>query len=357
MNFEKTNYNITNVSPEELAKYYNIIEQSFLNNKNKESFFVVKYLDLGVKTVKLEIYTQQFLPVIEKNFAYCIKDHSDKYDITFRLWQDDITNYITDFVSNAESIFISPELKPVIKLFIKDNALSAYNHKTNTFYFAVNNLTKGFVSKNGHIFFDLISEMVKTPNSALVHGACVGVENEGVLICGRGGRGKSTLAVSSLLDNFEYIADDYLILNKTDKLYAHPVYSIVILAPHMYEKMKDLKAEFLWDNYNNTKYVFDISAHHDRFVKKIPVKTVIFPEISADSTVPSIEPVNKGRAITQLIYSTAYQMGEQKNNDFMKKLISFVSDLDFYQINLSPDLKANVKALKNFIKERSSKNV
>lgn len=355
MNFEKTTYNITNISPEELAKYYNIIEQSFLNNK--KSVPIIKYLDLGVKIVKLEIYAEQFLPIIEKNFGYCIKEHSDSYDITFRLWQDDITKYITDFVSNAESIFISPKLKPVIKLFIKDNALSAYNHKTNTFYFAVNNLTKEFISGNGHIFFDLISEMVKTPNSALVHGACVGIENEGVLICGRGGRGKSTLAVSSLLDNFQYIADDYLILNKTDKLYAYPIYSIIILAPQMYEKMKDLKAEFLWDNYNNTKYVFDISEHHDRFVKKMPIKTVIFPEISVDNKVPSIELMNKGKAITQFIYSTAYQMGEQKNNDFMKKLISFVSDLDFYQINLSPDLKANVKILKNFIKERRSQNV
>ncbi len=356
MNFERITYNIKNMPYEEIAGYRRIIENSFLKKTGGKNC-VIKYLDLGVKTVRLEIFDEGFINLVEKNFAYCLKEKSSSFDVVFRLWRDDVNKYAADSLTQADNIFISHNERPVIKLYKKDNALSAYDTNADIFYFAANDLSKEFASKNGHIFIDFISEIVKTPDSALVHAACVGIENEGVLICGRGGRGKSTLAVSCLADGFQYISDDYLILNKTDMLYAYPVYSIVILSPQMHKKMYNLKSEFLWDNYNNTKYVFDVSSHHGNFVNKMPLRTVVFPEICPDLKEPFVEPVHKGKAITQLVYSTVYQTGEQKNADFLKQLISLVSGLDFYKINLSADLQANVKVLRKFINERSNNNV
>jgi len=357
MNFERITYNIKNMPYEEISGYYRVIENSFLKNTAGKQC-IVKYLDLGVKTVKFEIFDEGFINLIDRNFAYCLKEKAPSFDVIFRLWRDDVNKYAADSLSQADNIFISHNERPVIKLYKKDNALSAYDTNANIFYFAANDLSKEFASKNGHIFIDFISEIVKTPESALVHAACVGIENEGVLICGRGGRGKSTLAVSCLIDGFQYISDDYLILNKkTDALYAYPIYSVIILSPQMFKKMPDLKSEFLWDNYNNTKYVFDVSAHHGNFVNKMPLRIVVFPEICPDIKEPFVEPVHKGKAIAQLVYSTVYQTGEQKNTQFLKQLISFVSDLDFYRINLSPDLKANTAILKKFIKERRVKNV
>jgi hypothetical protein len=96
-----------------------------------------------------------------------------------------------------------------------------------------------------------------------------------------------------------------------------------------------------------------ISAHHERFVKKLPINWAIFPQIT-DHGVPFIEPMDKRKAIVQLVYSTVSQMGDYGNTDHVKELISILSGMDFFRINLSPDLDANVKVLRQFIKEKQS---
>ena len=103
------------------------------------------------------------------------------------------------------------------------------------------------------------------------------------------------------------------------------------------------------NNHNNTKYVFNISDY-DNVITKLPVKAVVFPKI-CNVEEPTVEKTNKNRAVTQLVYSTATQMNNDKDAQYIKLLISFVKDLDFYQINLSKDLDKNVKILKQFVKE------
>ena len=76
---------------------------------------------------------------------------------------------------------------------------------------------------------------------------------------------------------------------------------------------------------------------------------MVFPKI-CNVEEPTVEKTNKNRVVTQLVYSTATQMNNDKDAQYIKLLISFVKDLDFYQINLSKDLDKNVKILKQFIK-------
>jgi hypothetical protein len=231
--------------------------------------------------------------------------------------------------------------------------LSAYNSETKTYYFAQNEkFSIDIIRKMGHLFAVQINAMMKDSDMALVHAAAVGIDDKGVLICARGEGGKSTLSISAMLEGFQYVSDDYLILSKTDQLYAHPIYSFTNIFPQTQAKMVGLKSKLMWDSYwRPQKQTLDISAHHDSFVKKLPIKAVIFPRI-ADVEIPFIEPVEKGKAIAQMIHSTIHQLGDYDNAGHIKKLIALTSDLEAYQINLSPDLEANVKILRNFIYEQ-----
>ncbi len=112
---------------------------------------------------------------------------------------------------------------------------NAYDKNTNTYYYGVRNLEPEEFIKEGHIFVQMFNKIVKTETSNLVHGAVVGMDNQGILFCARGQRGKSTLAVLAMMKGFEYVSDDYLVLEKDeDKLYSHPIYSIITLSPRMY---------------------------------------------------------------------------------------------------------------------------
>lgn len=73
----------------------------------------------------------------------------------------------------------------------------------------------------------------------------------------------------------------------------------------------------------------------------------MFPQIVNDEK-PSIVACKKGSAITQLVHSTISQMGDKHDIKTIKKLMSFVKNFDFYQINLCANVRANVDCLKQF---------
>ena len=206
-----------------------------------------------------------------------------------------------------------------------------------------------------HLFAMNFSRLADTPASTLIHGACVGVDGKGVLLCARGGKGKSTLTVSSLFQGFEYVSDDYLIIRKeVDKLLASPIYSMTALSPQIYSQLYDNlgPSRFIGLNGRMNKYILDISGWREQVRRNYPVKACLFPEI-ADVREPRIvrcTPQEKGRALTHIIHSTIEQMQEQGNTYAVRKLLGMLSGLDFYRIILSPDLLRNVECLRSFIK-------
>jgi hypothetical protein len=354
MKLEKqTNY-VTNISKKEMDKYYALLDKR-IENSDRNTVYI-KYLTLGNITVKIENHVPELIFPIEKQLPYCLSDQSDHYDKIFYIWKEDIRLIVADFAQDADAVFLSSKntQKPFLEIFLKSNMLIARNQDTQTHYLCANDFSLDTIRKMGHLFVRQINELAKTPDQAMVHSAAVGVNGAGALMCARGGGGKSTLAVSALLNGFQYVADDYLILNKTDRLYTYPIYSTINLSQRMYKQMNTLQSEYLYDNYYKPKYTLSIVAHHDRFVKKLPIEMVIFPKIS-EVEKPSIEPMDKGKAIVQMIHSTISQMGDETDPGFVKRLISILSDLDFYQINLSPNLDANVMLLKQFIIEKRQK--
>jgi hypothetical protein len=351
----RTNY-IKNISKKEMDGYYTLFEK----RGEKSRFKQIKYLTLGNSTIKIENCVEELALSVETQWAYCLNDEAVSYDCTFFIWKDDVKSFVVDFVPNMDRLVFYPKNaeKPEIEIFLHENRLKAYNPETKTYYFSKDDFSEERIRQMGHLFVRQIYQMVRTDHQALVHAAAVGIDDKGVLICARGGAGKSTLAVSALLEDFQYVSDDYLILSKTDEgqLYAHPIYSTINLFPHIQEQMNGLNAKYLYNNYwQPQKNTLDISAHHNRFVNKLPVNAVIFPQIGKVE-IPSIEPMDemeKGKAIVQLIHSTVSQLQDTQSSGYVKMLMSFMSGLDFYRINLSSDLNANVKLLKLFIKEKN----
>ncbi len=229
------------------------------------------------------------------------------------------------------------------------------------YFYGLDNLGPETWFKEGHLFVQAIFRILNRPSTALVHGACIGRNGSGVLMCARGGGGKSTLSVMAALRGFEYVSDDYLVLEKdADGLYASPIYSFITLSPQMYDTMYDDldKARFLGVSPWKGKYVLDISGYADRLRRHYPVRTLLFPEIDTEAAKPSItrcSPAERGRTIVQIAHSTISQMGMkglqagQRDSDFILKTVKMLEGLDCYRIKLSPDLEANVACLGEFI--------
>lgn len=336
----------------------------------------VKYLDLGCKTVRLLGFSDEFLGHIQKQLTFVVRDSAEKFDATIVLFKDDFQTLVkkihkdldlaknlslrikllasrdkrTDFYFYDDTF---SKFKPVFSVETEKGFLNAYNQETNTYYYGVKNLDSEEFIKEGHLFVQFLNKILKSDTSNLVHGALVGMNNNGILFCARGQRGKSTLTVLSMIRGFEYVSDDYLTLYKEgNALYSYPIYSIITLSPRMYNELYDELAgsRFVSNNARKDKYVINIQNFHGQFKIKYPVKFCMFPEIVTDKE-PSIVPCSsaeKGRALVQLIHSTLMQMQDLGEVNTIKKLFDMVKGYPFYKINLCNDIEKNTAFLKAF---------
>ncbi|GHV86526.1 hypothetical protein AGMMS50230_21340 [Spirochaetia bacterium] len=381
---------IDNPLPEVLAECFTILERRFLAFGKPVS---VHYLDLGAKVVRLINYSAEFIPHIEKQLTYVLQDSTyrddtpDHYDVTLTVWKeidygslcesfarcfDTGTDLLKRRVRNLVAgkrgdAALVPAVETWYQVFDKNYSrhhglvildsngqiANAYNPVTNTYYYGVGSLEPEEFIKQGHIFVQFFNKILRTPDTNLAHGAVLSLNNKGVLFCARGQRGKSTLAVMAMLDGFDYVSDDYLVLGRDNTgLYADPIYSIITLSPMMYGDLyKIFNGKFVSNNARKDKYVFNIADYHGRFVKHCPIHLCMFTQIVSDPE-PSIvacTQAGKGRAIVQLVSSTVNQMGDRHDTATVKKLIDFVKDFPFYQINLCRDIEKNLRCLRAFL--------
>ena len=317
--------------------------------KANSSYEKTLYIDLGVKIVRLVCCSELFIPHIEKQLAYTLCKEVSDFDATIILWQKNDIGHIHE----KECLFGETNIKHIV---IGENTTTLICPGMETYFYGVKNLEPEEFVKEGHIFVQIFNKILKTETTALVHGACAGLNNKGVLFCARGQRGKSTLTVLSLLSGFEYVSDDYLTLEKEgEKLYAYPIYSIITLSPKMYNEMYD-KLEgtrFVSNNARKDKYVLNISNLHNQFRKKYPVKLCMSLDFAKEKE-PSITECSKqekGSAVTQMIHSTVIQMHDMQDIKTIKKLIDMVSNFKFYKINLCDNIYKNTELLKTFLTE------
>jgi hypothetical protein len=341
----------------------------------------VRYLDLGTHVVKLVNYSKGFTPHVEKQLSYVLRDDAKKFDVTLVIWQElDFETFAMDIWHKHKNLLLTRVKRLALKdkdlqidgdkhLQLFDNkyskwhpivdvnpwgkVVSAHDVENKTYYYSVADLRPEEFIKHGHIFVQTFNKILKTTTTALAHGAAVALNGKGVLLCARGQRGKSTLAVKAMMDGFDYISDDYLVLEKKeDGLYAYPIYSIITLAPKMYGDLYDaFNGKFVSNNARKDKYVFNIDNYHNRFKSSCKINMCMIPQITQNDEPMVLECniIGKGRAVTQLIHSTINQMGDQHDIQTVRKFLQFVQDKPFYQINLCRDIIKNNSCLKKFL--------
>ena len=346
-----------------------------------------KYADLGCKVVKIVSYSNEFLPLVQKQLTFILKDSAEDFDDTLFIWNEtDLINFTESIIKSSPKMSMRLRLerawkkakkiaedntgstynmqildkefsktKPAIDFQVERGFIIAHNKQNHKYYYGVKDLSPEEFIKEGHIFVQFFNNILKTETSQLAHGAVIGYNGNGICFCARGQRGKSTLSVLSMMKGFEYVSDDYLILHQNEKqdLLSSPIYSIITLSPEMYNRLYDLMdgCRFVSNNARKDKYVFNIANFHDRFKKNYPIKLCIFPEIVTDEE-PSIRPCTmeeKGRAVVQVIQSTLMQTSDLCENWTVKKMMNMVKDYPYYKFNLCHDIDKNTEYLREFM--------
>ena len=193
---------INNPTKEKLREYNdNLFKYIKANNSLVKTF----YLDLGVKTIRLLCFSESFISHIQKQLTYTLKNSANKFDATIVLWQEknikQIYKYIAPEFGPRNNLKLRIEMlqrkrdcyddlwifdenysvtKPVLSIEFWHNIINSYDEENETYFYGVENLEPEEFIKEGHVFVQILNNVLKTNKTNLVHGACIGLNNEGI---------------------------------------------------------------------------------------------------------------------------------------------------------------------------------
>lgn len=311
-------------------------------------------LAAGDLTVKIYSSSEVLREFIRKEFYFVLAQGLDDCDFRLITGNFDIQSFLKPIgYEEAGKIEFICDGFGVISIDYDNNVLLAYDDQSNSSFLLTNNLSDlKFILRQGHLFVHIINHWACKKGLILLHCAAVADAQSGALICGRGGRGKSTLAIASLIRGFNYVSDDYLLCRPLGLgvVEVYPIYSIVTMSEEIFAKMHGFDGEYIGISPWTGKKVYSISKYKDRVIEGLRVDKVIFPNIChADE--PSIKPCEPQQPISHIVTSTLSQLYGGLKVDQVPILMKALSGLTYYGFDLTSDIFKNSEYLRKFLRE------
>jgi hypothetical protein len=158
-------------------------------------------------------------------------------------------------------------------------------------------------------FRHLLSWWLDAQGLRQVHGGAVGTEDGGVLLVGPGGSGKSTTALSSLLDGrLRYAGDDYVAVGAGRAPVVHSLYCSGKVHPEDLHRLPHLEPALADGARPDEKAVFYVEqAFPGRSVAGFPLRAIVVPRVT-DRRVARAVPGTRAEALAGLAPSTIFQL-------------------------------------------------
>lgn len=178
---------------------------------------------------------------------------------------------------------------------------------------------------------------------AFVHAAVIGRAGKGILLLGRGGTGKSTSTAACLAAGWDFVADDYCVLDFTSGPRAQSVYRYAKLSDVSLGFVPSLAESVVWRREQDGKNVLDVAATRPGQLKRsLDLVAIVLPEVSTTGATPVAV---RGAAVARdLMASTLFQMASPSRSslDVMQQV---VHALPAYRVGMGPHADAIVGAL------------
>lgn len=185
-----------------------------------------------------------------------------------------------------------------------------------------------------------------------VHGAGVGLAEQGVLLAGRGGSGKSTTALLCLRDGFDFVGDDYVLADLGTKPTMHSVYGSAklddrALASYLPELKPHVSSRIVGDGPD--KGVVHVDYAPDRLVPSLPLGAVIVVRLG-DQSEARYRSTTRADALTALAPTTLFQLAGASRSafDVMGELVRRVPT---FELTLGRDGGSGPRALRRLVEE------
>ncbi len=190
----------------------------------------------------------------------------------------------------------------------------------------------------------------------IVHCAGVGFEDNGVIITGQSGAGKSTTAVGCINSSLRFAGDENLAISSSEIPIAHSLYNSANLDDNSLRKLQLLKPEYksAISKQEDKSLVRLYDLFPDKFMRQFPVKAVIVPghfqENPTDNYNSDNSPllkISSLQALTALAPTSLFQVPGNKQVS-LKRMGQIIRRLPCYRLKAQtpideiPDIISNL---------------
>lgn len=190
----------------------------------------------------------------------------------------------------------------------------------------------------------LLNWALAAPGRHLVHAGAVARNGAGVLLAGKGGSGKSTVALLCAGAGLDYLGDDYVLLSTEQTPTAFSLYGTAKLAPEGLTRVPFVgRGAGEERGPEEEKLVLDVGRRFpDRLKGAAAVKAVVLPRVATEGRTRASR-VSAAEALRTLAPSSMLQL-PYAQGDSLASMAALVAGRPAYALELGPDV-SNVPGL------------
>lgn len=221
-------------------------------------------------------------------------------------------------------------------------------------YWVENAATIPYYEK-GYPLSVLLNWWLGAQGCAMVHAACIGNANGGVLLTARGGSGKSTTTLNCVQSGMRIVGDDYTAIDLQGGR-AHSLYNTIKLKtladvqrfPGLETKVCNL--DRVGDGSDQEKAMVFLHQHYPQaLIDSMPLRAILVPRI-VDRIETKIVPASASEAFKALAPSTVFQLPGNAHDAF-RSLAQISKRWPTFEIQLGSDFALIPLAIESFLRE------
>lgn len=194
----------------------------------------------------------------------------------------------------------------------------------------------------------LLSWWLGSQGATLVHGASVGRPDGGALVVGRGGSGKSTTALVSLLAGLSYASDDYVIVERDFRgagPFVHSAFGSGKLEAAQAERFPELGPAIVNPvREAGEKAVFLVNRFAPQaMVTSYPLRAILVPRITGRPTT-TVSGGSTMATLAALAPSTIFQLPGAPSSE-LRAMADIVRSVPSFSLELGTDLATVPRAI------------
>ena len=303
-----------------LDNYLNAVRELFARARASGGKPIKKYFTLCGSAIELIFPDDRLLPYITPALEHLSIASAQSPALTIRVWDDVTTNTIMPEPpwsgyavrangGNVEGVYTNRgDIRGFNDSRIKTafnwsaNSLSMYDSKEKIGYYWTKDARELPAYETSAPVRTILNWWVQENNFHFAHGAAVGTKRGGVLIAGKGGSGKSTVALACLNSGLLYVSDDYCVVSAEPVPAAYSVFSSAKVDPGNIFRVEHIApARVKTGNRHDDKEVFFL---YPRFAEQItsgfPLHAILLPRITGkpDSALIPATPADCVKALT-----------------------------------------------------------